>query len=168
MEGQKLSVVLSGPAKIDGVREPAGKTVLVTTTQAIQLAASGVINPVDINELGSDIASDMLVESDFNTAVEKAAAEKAGVLIELAVLGATAPLKDEIAKLQNGNSEASKLLDEAQKAILALTKELEAERQERLTAETNLAQAQAELQKLQIEDSSTQNGNKSGSGKPTK
>ncbi|SMD02566.1 hypothetical protein [Rhizobium sp. RU36D] len=50
MEDQKISVTLTGPAKIDGKREPEGKTVSVTAAVALQLAASGVINPVRFAE----------------------------------------------------------------------------------------------------------------------
>ncbi|QGA56166.1 hypothetical protein [Brucella sp. 2280] len=54
MEDRKLTVTLTGPAKIDGVREPAGKSVTVTTTLALQLAASGVINPDAVRDAVSD------------------------------------------------------------------------------------------------------------------
>ncbi|KEY05833.1 MULTISPECIES: hypothetical protein [Brucella] len=54
MEDRKLSVTLTGPAKIDGVREPAGKSVTVTTTLALQLAASGVINSDAVRDAVSD------------------------------------------------------------------------------------------------------------------
>lgn len=50
MEDQKISVTLTGPAKIDGKREPEGKTVSVSPSVALQLAASGVINPVRFAE----------------------------------------------------------------------------------------------------------------------
>ncbi|WP_439605407.1 hypothetical protein [Shinella sp.] len=43
-----FSVTLTGPAKIRGVREPAGKSVRVTMDIALQLAASGVINPAEV------------------------------------------------------------------------------------------------------------------------
>lgn len=42
---QPFYVTLTGPAKVNGVREPAGKSVPVTMTLALQLAAAGVINP---------------------------------------------------------------------------------------------------------------------------
>ncbi len=48
MEDQKISVTLTGPAKIDGKREPEGKTVSVSPSVALQLAASGVINPCSV------------------------------------------------------------------------------------------------------------------------
>ncbi|ANH04992.1 hypothetical protein [Shinella sp. HZN7] len=41
-------VTLTGPAKVNGVREPAGKSVPVTLTVALQLAASGVINADEV------------------------------------------------------------------------------------------------------------------------
>lgn len=45
---QTFYVTLTGPAKVNGVREPAGKSVRVTTAIALQLAAAGVINPHDV------------------------------------------------------------------------------------------------------------------------
>jgi uncharacterized protein YbaA (DUF1428 family) len=51
MENTKVSVTLTGPAKIDGKREPQGKTVSVSEAVRRQLEASGVVaahqNPAD-------------------------------------------------------------------------------------------------------------------------
>lgn len=68
MSDPKLSVTLTGPAKIDGQHEPAGKTVTVSHTLALQLAASGVINP-DAAKALSDAIADTPLSSDFEAAV---------------------------------------------------------------------------------------------------
>lgn len=67
----KVSVTLSGPAKIDGRREPAGKIVSVTTAVAQQLAANGVIAPATSFDM-----SDTPLTSDFDAAVAEAVAAR--------------------------------------------------------------------------------------------
>ena len=68
-----ISVELTGPAKVYGVREPAGKTVTVSATVALHLAAAGVINP----ELATSIvAAAEPLGSDFDSAVRAAVADR--------------------------------------------------------------------------------------------
>lgn len=69
MEDHQVSVTLTGPAKIDGKRREPGYTALVTPTFALQLAASGVINPVQFGE------SEILT-GEFEAAVRAAVAER--------------------------------------------------------------------------------------------
>lgn len=71
----KVNVTLTGPAKVNGVREPAGKTVTVSTTLALQLAASGVINPEAAQALSAAISETQL-GSDFDAAVRAAVADR--------------------------------------------------------------------------------------------
>lgn len=84
MDDNKITVTLTGPAKINGVREPSGKAVVVSTALAIQLAASGVINP----EATCD--RDTRFASDFDAAVAKAAASLVAVTVDTAVAEAIA------------------------------------------------------------------------------
>lgn len=118
MEDQKISVTLTGPAKIDGKREPEGKTVSVTAAVALQLAASGVINPVRFAEaelLTGEVEAAVRVavadrEANWSTAMDHfetmaedrlnqalaeldVAAEKIAAL-EVALKAATAPPTD--------------------------------------------------------------------------
>lgn len=72
---EKVSVTLTGPAKIHGVREPAGRTVTVSTTLALQLAASGVINPEAAQALSAAI-SETPLGSDFDATVRAAVADR--------------------------------------------------------------------------------------------
>jgi hypothetical protein len=74
-----VSVTLTGPAKIDGRRKPAGTTVSVSTTLALQLAESRVINP-ELAQSLSDAMSATPLESDFQAAVDKAVAERLATL----------------------------------------------------------------------------------------
>ena len=148
MEDRKLSVTLTGPAKIDGVREPAGKSVTVTTTLALQLAASGVINPDAVRDAFPVGLSDTPLESDFQEAVDRAAEEKAKVLVETAVSGAAEPLKAEITELKADLSVMTERAETAEKSASDLKAELSTEKQARADAEAQLATAQAELEKL--------------------
>lgn len=52
---ETFHVTLTGPAKINGVREPAGKSVRVTTAIALQLAAAGVINPNEVSASATSV-----------------------------------------------------------------------------------------------------------------
>ncbi|BCH55276.1 hypothetical protein ACQZ61_06425 [Agrobacterium vitis] len=74
-----ISVTLTGPAKIDGQRQPAGATVTVSTTLALQLAASGVINPELAKSL-AEAVQDTPLASDFQAAVDAAVAERIATL----------------------------------------------------------------------------------------
>lgn len=158
MEDRKLSVTLTGPAKIDGVREPAGKTVSVTTALALQLAASGVINPDDVEGAVLADLPDTALETDFQQAVDRAAEEKAKALasslVETAVWGAVETAKADIANLE--------------KELATYRQSLETEAKARTEAETKLAEAQAELAKLTKPDDQSGKDNDSKSGKSTK
>ncbi|MEN5299032.1 hypothetical protein ABE530_11870 [Brucella sp. TWI559] len=156
MEDRKLSVTLTGPAKIDGVREPAGKTVSVTTALALQLAASGVINPDDIEGVVSADMPDTPLESDFQTAVDAA------------VSAALVPLTAERDTLKADLETAITRSETAEKTVTDLTADLATEAAARTEAETKLAEAQAELAKLTKPDAETGKGEDGKSGKPTK
>lgn len=79
MTEESISVTLTGPAKIDGKRKPAGTTVSVSTTLALQLAASGAINPELAKSLSEAVNATPL-ESDFQAAVDKAVSERLATL----------------------------------------------------------------------------------------
>ena len=162
MDEPTISVTLTGPAKVNGVREPSGKTVTVTPTLALQLAASGVINPELAEQLSNALdMSDTALESDFQKAVEDAAAGRIDVLkadhlldtalLENRIFDLTRDLGREkstvstaIADLQAKDSQ----LVEARKKIADLETDLTTEKQAKADAETRLADAQAELAKL--------------------
>ncbi|MVA19505.1 hypothetical protein GOZ94_11150 [Agrobacterium vitis] len=74
-----ITVTLTGPAKIAGQRKPAGATVAVSTTLALQLAASGVINPEVAKSL-AEAMQDTPLASDFQAAVDAAVAERIATL----------------------------------------------------------------------------------------
>ncbi|RSC36179.1 hypothetical protein EGT36_01915 [Agrobacterium sp. FDAARGOS_525] len=162
MDDNKVSVPLIAPAKINGVREPAGKTVTVSTTLAIQLAASGAI-PCDLAERLSDAIdmSDTALESDFQQAVKDAAAGRIDVLkaenlvevahLENKIFDLSRDLdqkKQTISAAASDLQEKENLLIEARQKVADLETELTGEKQVRTDAESKLAAAQAELAKL--------------------
>jgi hypothetical protein len=69
MNDRKISVTLTGPAKIGGKREPEGSTVEVSTALALQLAASGVINP-------HHVAETAMLSGEMDEAVRQAVTER--------------------------------------------------------------------------------------------
>ncbi|MDH0907401.1 hypothetical protein N5C66_00800 [Rhizobium pusense] len=162
MDEPNISVTLTGPAKVNGVREPTGKTVTVSPTLALQLAASGVINPELAERLSNALdMSDTALEGDFQKAVEDAAAGRIDVLkvehlLEIETLnetvstlrndliGRTLSLNTALADLQTNEG---RLVEERQK-VADLEIRLTAEQQAKADAETRLAEAQAELAKL--------------------
>ncbi len=162
MDEQEFSVTLTGPAKVHGVREKAGKTVTVSPTLALQLAASGVINPELAEQLSSALdMSDTALESDFQKAVEDAAAGRIDVLkadhlldaalLENRIFDLTRDLGREkstvstaVADLQAKDDQ----LVEARQKVADLEAELTTEKQAKADAETRLVEAQAELAKL--------------------
>lgn len=79
MDEKKIAVLLTGPAKVDGMREPAGKRLNVTPAVALQLAANGVIAPP-----AQPFDDSTMLESDFETAVEKAVAERTAEILATA------------------------------------------------------------------------------------
>lgn len=162
MDEQTIPVTLTGRAKINGVREPAGKTVNVTPTLALQLAASGVINPSLAEQLSNALdMSDTVLESDFQKAVEDAAVGRIEVLKAehglkiLELDGQIADLSTELAEcklavetgLADLHASSNQLKDERQK-VADLETRLTTEQQAKADAETKLADAQAELAKL--------------------
>ncbi|BCH58521.1 hypothetical protein RvVAR0630_11450 [Agrobacterium vitis] len=70
-----ITVTLTGPAKIGGQRKLAGATIAVSTTLALQLAASGVINP-EVAQSLAEAMQDTPLASDFQAAVDAAVAER--------------------------------------------------------------------------------------------
>lgn len=101
-----VSVTLTGPAKIGGNRKPAGSTVSVSTTLALQLAASGVINP-ELAQSLSDAMNATPLESDFQAAVDKAVAERLATLDAKAAEDLKAA-NERIAELERQLSEKAK------------------------------------------------------------
>ena len=156
MEDRKLSVILTGPAKINGVREPAGKTVTVTTSLALQLAASGVINPDQVEGAVLADLSDTTLETEFQQAVNDA------------VSAALVPLTQERDALKADFESAITRAETAEKTVADLTADLATEAQARSEAETKLTEAQAELAKLSKPDADTAKDGDGKSGKPTK
>lgn len=72
-----VNVTLTGPAKIDGKRQPAGTSVAVSILTALQLAASGSINPEAAQALAQAAAMpETALASDFQAAVSAAIAER--------------------------------------------------------------------------------------------
>lgn len=116
-----VSVTLTGPAKIGGDRKPAGATVAVSTTLALQLAASGVINP-ELAQSLSDAVNATPLESDFQAAVDAAVAGRLEKVNAKAMLDAAAvtSLEAERATLKAKVTEANALLTEAREEIAAL------------------------------------------------
>jgi chromosome segregation ATPase len=158
MDEQTIPVTLTGRAKIDGVREPAGKTVNVTPTLALQLAASGVINPELAEQLSNALdMSDTALENDFQKAVELAVGQKtAGDTLRIEHLeGKLAEMDEALSTaksgLENAGSslqEKERLLDAEKAKVADLETSLTTEQQARTDAEAKLAAAQAELAKL--------------------
>ncbi|MDH0908029.1 hypothetical protein N5C66_06390 [Rhizobium pusense] len=137
MDENKVSVPLIAPAKINGVREPAGKTVTVSTTLALQLAASGAI-PSDLAERLSDAIdmSDTPLEGDFQQAVETVAADRIEVLKVKHEL--------EVAKLiEDHAAELKALTDQSADANAILTADLAAAVKRAETAEGDLVAEKA-------------------------
>lgn len=158
MDEQTIPVTLTGRAKIDGVREPAGKTVNVTPTLALQLAASGVINPELAEQLSNALdMSDTALENDFQKAVELAVGQKtAGDTLRIEHLeGKLAEMDEALSTaksgLENAGSslqEKERLLDAEKAKVADLETSLTTEQQARGDAEAKLAAAQAELAKI--------------------
>lgn len=70
MDDPVIRVTLTGPAKIGGKREPPGRAVSVSHTLALQLAASGAIDPINAVALSSAIA-EASTSTQFDDAVEE-------------------------------------------------------------------------------------------------
>lgn len=134
MDEQKHALTLTSPAKVNGIHEPAGKTVNVSATLALQLAASGAINPELAAQLSKALdLSDTLLESDFQDAVEDAAAGR----IEL--LGVKHMI--DIATLENQLFDLSKALAESSTAAATSLSELNDARQRVIELEAQIEQA---------------------------
>jgi chromosome segregation ATPase len=162
MDDKEFSVTLTGPAKVHGVREKAGKTVTVSPTLALQLAASGVINPELAEQLSNALdMSDAVLEIDFQKAVEDAAAGRIDVLkadhlldtatLENRIFDLTRDLDHEKETVLTAVSDLQRkdnLLTEERQKVADLETALTNEKQARADADTKLADAQAELAKL--------------------
>lgn len=153
MDEKTISVTLTGPAKINGVREPTGKTVTVSPTLALQLAASGVINPQLAEQLSNALdMSDTVLESDFQKAVEDAAAGRIDVLKEqhgLEIQKIIAAAAGTEAGLEGRLKEAVARAEAAEKTVTDLTADLAAEVKARTAAEKKAEGLQAKLAKTQ-------------------
>ncbi|AGN38700.1 hypothetical protein RHYG_00031 [Rhizobium phage RR1-B] len=174
MNEPNISVTLTGPAKVHGVREKAGKTVTVSPTLALQLAASGVINPELAEQLSDALdMSDTVLEIDFQKAVEDAAAGQIDVLkadhlldtatLENRIFDLTHELDREKSAASTAVADLQEDLAEAGGKIADLETALTTEKQARADAETRLADAQAELAKL-----AEQSADKAKPAKPPK
>ncbi|KJF67405.1 hypothetical protein [Rhizobium nepotum] len=162
MNDTKIDVTLTGPAKVNGIREPAGKTVSVSSTLALQLAASGVLDPALAEQLSRALdMSDTALESDFQQAVEDAAAGrievmKAENLLEVATLEnklfdltkETEEHKSAWEKALSDLYDSRKELTAERQKVAGFETELAAEKQARTDADGKLTTAQAELAKL--------------------
>lgn len=162
MDEFTVSVTLTGPAKVNGVREKAGKTIAVSPTLALQLAASGVINPQVAEKFSQAVdMSDTALESDFQTAVEDAAAGRIDVLkadhrldtalLENRIFDLTRELDHEKEIVRTAVSDLQRkdnLLMEERQKVADLETARTTEKQARADAETKLAEAQVELAKL--------------------
>lgn len=107
---KRISVDLTGPAKIDGKYRRQGETVAVTLDTARELDAAGVIAPIDWGVSVSELASGA---PGFDQAVENAAKLLADAAIAEAVSAATDPLIDELAQLRTENAALQHELDAA-------------------------------------------------------
>lgn len=110
MGDQTISVVLASPAKINGKREPAGKTVTVSLDMALELELMAAIDPgtTPITHEGAalEILDGIPLGSDFDQAVEEALAARE---IELAAVAA-----EELAKVKEEHAtELAAVLDRA-------------------------------------------------------
>lgn len=70
-----VSITLTAPAKISGVRQPAGATVQVPAELAQELAGAGAVSPQAVDAL-SAVMDGLLLASDFDAAVKAEVAER--------------------------------------------------------------------------------------------
>ncbi|WP_320200499.1 hypothetical protein RMR16_008690 [Agrobacterium sp. rho-13.3] len=161
MDDKNVSVSLIAPAKVNGVREPAGKTVTVSATLALQLAASGAINPELAAQLSQALdMSDTLLESDFQQAVENAAVDRIEVFkvkydLEHAKLidsyateqreitDQLTEVSEKAAVLEGDLAAARRRYETAEEAAAEISADLAAEKTARAEAERKLADATA-------------------------
>ncbi len=114
-----IEVTLINPAKIDGVRQPAGVTVSVTHGVAGQLADSGAIPPLsDLDDLWPDIEAALDAE---NAEFEQAVAEKAKEIAETVVKAAVDLAVDELAGQRD---EAVERAETAEAKVASLKRQL--------------------------------------------
>ncbi|MVA27056.1 hypothetical protein V6582_14885 [Agrobacterium vitis] len=145
-----ISVTLTGPAKIDGQRKLAGATVAVSTTLALQLAASGVINPEVAKSL-AEAMQDTPLASDFRAAVDAAVAERIAEL-DRETTNLAADLADEASRASSARTRAAELEDQlaaAQRQIVELDQETENLTADLADAITRLGKADARVAELE-------------------
>ncbi|MGV2107817.1 hypothetical protein ACQZ4X_17305 [Agrobacterium vitis] len=145
-----VSVTLTGPAKIDGQRKPAGATIAVSTTLALQLAASGVINPELAKSL-AEAVQDTPLTSDFKAAVDAEVA--------LQVAKATEEMEAAQVRIVELDLESAKALEKltvaqgelatAQRRIAELDQETEDLTADLADAITRLGKADARIAELE-------------------
>lgn len=70
-----VSITLTAPAKIAGVRQPAGATVEVSADLARQLAGAGAVSSQAVDAL-SAVMDSLPLSSDFDAAVKAEVAER--------------------------------------------------------------------------------------------
>ncbi|OCP17378.1 MULTISPECIES: hypothetical protein [unclassified Ensifer] len=148
MEDKKFPVTLTGPAKIDGVREKPGKRVYVTTALALQLAASGVINPPPF-----DVEDDAPLGSDFDQAVAAAAAKLAAETIDRTVATITAEKDAELTAAHDEVHGLQKQLVDVKRDAAAKLAEVESRvvSAESLAATAEQRAAEAEKKAAELE-----------------
>jgi chromosome segregation ATPase len=130
MSEKTVSVTLTGPAKIAGHRKPAGATIEVSTTLALQLAASGVINPELAKSLSEAVNATPL-ESDFQAAVTSLEAERDALKAKVTETNALlTEAREEAVEWKRLSDEATDNLTSAEKALQAARDQIaELERQ---------------------------------------
>lgn len=107
MNDRLISVVLASPAKIDGKREPAGKTVTVSVDVAHQLDTHSALEKGDLFD-----PQGLPLGSDFDHAVKEAVAAREAELLAIAA--------DELAKAKEEH--AAELAAMTERATIAETK----------------------------------------------
>lgn len=143
MTGRMFDFILIGPAKIDGQREPAGKTVAVSHTLALQLADSGLIDPAAAKAL-SDAIGDTPLSSDFEAAVSAELEKRLSEERKEIEQRVRAEIGDDYAAALAGQAEAEAREQAAQADIAKLTESLSAE----VNASADLQKQLAEAEKL--------------------
>lgn len=158
MDDPKISVTLTGPAKIGGKHEPPGKTVTVSHTLAFQLAASGVINPETAEALAAAVSkvaedpppylAERLAETEELLTEANATVEK--LIADLkAEATARASAENDLRAASEALAQQANTVNAANTDIANLTASLTAEVNARVEAEEQLAVATTRIAELE-------------------
>ena len=146
MDDQKISVTLTGPAKIGGNIERPGRTVTVSVTHALQLVASGAISHEAAEALASTISGDTVSGFDQRMAEREKEIEQR----------LRDEIGDEYAALKAENAALTKLVRDLEDAnaganadIATLTASLTGEVNVRAETEKQLATAATRIAELE-------------------